>query len=204
MKTILLAVVFLLAFSPFAKADSPITSTDISSSYQDVAIVQTAASAQGALTDELMAYLADESNPIDVKMAVINQLGWDFDGKSNADVYLNYLIMTKKMGSEAKLKKKGTAHQLICMAYFKAMDNYFDVKDAVVYAELAAKKNKKSYSIQLVAAIIKAQKVFDADWCAVYKLTDAVRTNSSLTMDMRKEASDAVFEYMDLYRDSCQ
>ena len=83
MKTILLAVVFLLAFSPFAKADSPITSTDISSSYQDVAIVQTAKSAQGALTDELMAYLADESNPIDVKMAVINQLGWDFDGRGH-------------------------------------------------------------------------------------------------------------------------
>lgn len=204
MKTTLLAVLFLWAFSPFAKADSPITSTDISSSYQDVAIVQTAKSAQGALTDELMAYLADENNPIDVKMAVINQLGWDFDGKSNAEVYLNYLITTKKVASEAKLKKKGTAHQLICMAYFKAMDNYFDVKDAVVYAELAVKKNKKSYTIQLIAAIIKAQKAFDADWCSVYKLTDAVRTNAGLTMDMRKEASDAVFEYMDLYKDSCK
>jgi hypothetical protein len=204
MKTTLLAILFLWAFSPFAKADSPITSTDISSSYKDVAIVQTAASAQGALTDELMAYLANESNPIDVKMAVINQLGWDFDGKSNASVYLNYLITTKKIASEAKLKKKGTAHQLICMAYFKAMDNYFDVKEAVVYADLAAKKNKKSYTIQLVVGIIKAQKAFDSDWCAVYKLTDAVRTNAGLTMDMRKEASDAVFEYMDLYKDSCQ
>ncbi|MBI3239803.1 MAG: hypothetical protein HYZ43_13330, partial [Flavobacteriia bacterium] len=107
MKPTLLVLLFMWAFSPIAQADSPITSTDISSSYQDVAIVQTAKSAQGALTDELMAYLADESNPIDVKMAVINQLGWDFDGKSNADVYLNYLIVTKKMGSEAKLKKKG-------------------------------------------------------------------------------------------------
>ncbi len=204
MKPTLLVLLFIWAFSQIAQADSPITSTDISSSYQDVAIVQTAKSAQGALTDELMAYLADESNPIDVKMAVINQLGWDFDGKSNADVYLNYLIMTKKISSEAKLKKKGTAHQLICMAYFRAMDNYFEVKDAVVYAELATRKNKKSYTIQLIAAIIKAQKAFDADWCAVYKLTDAVRTNTSLTMDMRNEASVAVFEYMDLYKESCQ
>lgn len=204
MKTILLAVLFLLAFSPLAKADSPITSTDISSSYQDVAIVQAAVAAQGALTDELMGYLADESNPIDVKMAVINQLSWNFDGKSNATTYLDYLLNNKKMGSEAKLKKKGTAHQLICMAYLKAMDNYFDVKGAIVYADLAVKKNKKSYTIQLIAGIIKAQQAMDNDWCAVFKLTDAVRTNTGLTADMRREAIDKVFEYMDLYRDSCQ
>ncbi|ASS49899.1 MAG: hypothetical protein A3D31_09985 [Candidatus Fluviicola riflensis] len=204
MKTILLALIFLTAFSPLAKADSPLTSTDISSSYQDVAIVQTAGTTEGVLTDELMVYLANESNPIDVKMAVINQLSWNFDGKTNAVNYMAYLLKTKNYGTEAKLKKKGTAHDLICMAYLKAMDDYFDVKAAIVYADLAAKKNKKSYTIQLIAGMIKAQQAMDSDWCAVFKLTDAVRNNAGLTVDMRQEAINKVFEYMDLYRDSCQ
>ncbi len=204
MKTIVLALLFVWAFSPLAKADSPLTSTDISSSYEDVAIVQTAASTEGVLTEELMAYLSSESNPIDVKMAVINQLSWNFDGKTNAVTYLAYLLKNKKYGTEVKLKKKGTAHDLICMAYLKAMDDYFHVDDAVTYADLAVKKNKKSYTIQLIAGIIKAQKAMDSDWCAVFKLTDAVRTNAALTPDMRQEAIVSVFEYMDLYRDSCQ
>lgn len=197
--------VLLAAFSFPAFADSPITSTGFSTVYEDEVIVQTARSAGGVLTDELMQYLANDNNPIDVKMAVINELGWDFNGKSNTTAFIAYLKSTKKYKDEKTLKKKASGDILLCLAYLKAMDNYFDVKEAVVWADLALKKNAKSYTFQIIAGIIKAQAAFDTDWCKVYQLTNNVRTNASnLKMDMRSEAINIIFEYMDLYGDSCK
>lgn len=203
MKYILVSLA-IAAFNFCSFADSPITSTNFASAYSESPIVSAATTASGVLTDELMAYLIDEKNPIDVKMAVINQLGWDFDGKSNAATFQAYLFKKKKFKNEAAFKKKGTAHQLICMAYLKAMDNYFDVTDAIVYADLAVKKNSKSYTIELITGIIKAQQAMDSNWCAVYELTNVVRFNESLKVDMKTEAIDLIFEYMDLYSDSCE
>jgi len=200
----LLFSIAVFAFNLCSFADSPITSTNFANAYSELAIVTTAETTGGVLTEELMAYLIDESNPIDAKMAVINQLGWDFDGKSNAATFQTYLFKKKKFKNEAAFKKKGTAHQFICMAYLKAMDNYFDVTDAIVYANLAVKKNNKSYTIQLIAGVIKAQQAMDSNWCKVFELTNDVRSNQSLQVDMKATAIDQIFEYMDLYRDSCE
>ena len=90
------------------------------------------------------------------------------------------------------------------MTYLKALDNYHDVTPALVYAEKALKANPNSYTYQIIVAIIKAQKAFDQDWCEVYKLTDNVRTNPELMVDIKVEAIDLIFEYMDLYEDSCK
>ena len=40
---------------------------------------------------------------------------------------------------------------------------------------------------------------FDSDWGEVYRLTDAVRRNTTLKNDMNDEAKRIIFEYMDLY-----
>lgn len=199
-------LLMLLAAVTFpALADSPITSTGFSTVYENEPIIQTARGAGGLLTDELMAYLANDNNPIDVKMAVINELGWDFNGKSNTTTFISYLKSTKKYKDEKTLKKKASGDILLCLAYLKAMDNYFDVKEAVVWADLALKKNTKSYTFQIITGIIKAQAAFDTDWCKVYQLTNDVRANAAnLKMDMRSEAINIIFEYMDLYSDSCK
>lgn len=186
-------------------ADSPITSTGFSAVYEDENMVQLARKSEGLLTDELMQYLANDSNPIDVKMAVINELGWDFNGKKNTATFIAYLKKTKKFKDDKTLKKKASGDVLLCLAYLKAMDDYFDVKEAVVYADLALKKNQNSYTFQIIAGIIKAQAAFDSDWCKVFQLTDNVRQKATtLKMDMRSEAINIIFEYMDLYADSCQ
>lgn len=203
MKNLLIAF-FALLLVP-AWADSPITSTGFSVAYEDETMVQIARNSGGLLTDELMQYLANDMNPIDVKMAVINELGWDFNGKTNTATFIQYLKTTKKYKDDKVLKKKASGDVLLCLAYLKAMDNYFDVKEAVVYADLAIKKNKNSYTFQIITAIIKAQAAFDNDWCKVFQLTDSVRNNASnLKMDMRTKAIDIIFEYMDLYGDSCK
>ena len=66
-------------------ADS-ITSTTISKAYKNSKIIQVASKAKGKLTDELMDYLIDKRNPIELKMALINELGWEFNGKTPGGV----------------------------------------------------------------------------------------------------------------------
>jgi hypothetical protein len=202
MKYLLLTFLFAMMLKPVL-ADSPLTSTSFSDAYADNAMVIKAGENGGLLNDELMAYLADNNQPIDVRMAVINKLSWDFNGKSNATTFFNYLKQKNKYKSEKDFKKKAKADELLCYAYLKALDNYFDVKEAVVYADLAIKKNKTSYTFQIIAALIKAQAAFDTDWCKVFQTTNEVRNNTLLRADMKSTAIDIIFEYMDLYADSC-
>ncbi len=179
-------------------ADSPLTSTDISNAYKDSKIVQLASTTDGMLNDELMNYLFDSKNPIELKIALISKLGWNFDGKSNSKVFYEYL---KK--NNLKDINEASADILICYAYLKALDNYFDVEEAIIYAQKAKLKNGKSYTISIICALIEAQKAMDSDWCEVYKLTNNVRLNGTLIKDLKEEAVNIIFEYTDGYREYC-
>ena len=200
-RTLLVALIFLLTASQ-VKADSPLTSTDFSSAYADLEIIQKAKAQNGVLNVELMSYLVSTKNPVDVKLAVINELGWDFNGKNNFDLFMGYL-KSNGYKKEKKITKKGGADLLICIAYIKAMDNYFQVSDAISWAKKAQAKDKGSYSVQLIAGLIQAQEAMDGSWCKVFELCDSVRADQQLKMDMRQEASDLIFEYMDLYSEYC-
>ncbi len=203
-KSIIASAIAFMLTAQMAYADSPLTSTYFANFYQNENIMATAKKADGIITEELMDYLVGKKNPLDVKLAVINELGWDFDKKTNAVLFMTYLTSQKGYKNEDHFKKKGSGDELICMAYLKALDNYFDVTEALEYANLATAKNKKSYVCHLIAGIIKGQKAFDIGWCEVFKATDAVRKNTSLKMDMKIEASDQVFGYMDMYENSCE
>lgn len=204
-----LLIALLLLFSQFyCIADSPLTSTGFSSAYQDYEIVRVAGKANGRITPEIMEYLSGKRNPLDIKMAVINAVSWNINGQTNYETYLAFLEKRKRISrNSAKFYKKIHSHEILALAYLKAMDNYFEVDQAVSIAEQALKhkkKNASSYTFQIILALIKAQQAFDSDWCAVYNITDNVRTDQSLNQDMRPEAQSIIFEYMDLYKDSCQ
>ena len=187
-----------------AQADSPLTSTAIAKAYEHEPMVQKADEAKGSITLEIMDYLSDPSAPIAVKMAVINKLGWKFGGKENATNYFIYLQDTKGYTNRVDFLAKGTGDELLCMAYLRGLDNYFDVAEATVYADYALKKNPGSYTYQIIAALINAQHAMDSDWCEVYMLTDRVRSDKSLNLDMNEAARKIIFDYMDLYQDSCE
>jgi hypothetical protein len=180
-------------------ADSPLTSTDISKAYKDSKIIQLASRAKGKLNNKLLNYLTNSKNPIELKIALINELGWDIDGKNNSTVFYEYL--KKKNLTDID---EANADILICLAYLKALDNYFDVEEAIIYAKKAKSKNDKSYTINIICAIIEAQKAMDSNWCEVYNLTNNVRINKNLILDMKEDAANIIFEYMDLYKDDCK
>ena len=203
-RNILLTIFALALFSSAVFADSPLTSTDFSKAYADEPIVIAASKTEGQLTNQLMDYLTDESNPIDLKMAVINELGWKFRGKNNNQVFMKYLTEKYKYSDEKKFLKKGKADDLLSMAYLKALSDYFDVSDALVYAEKALKKKPKSRTYNLIAGLVKAQKTMDDSWCKVYQITDGIRKNDKLKDDLKPEAVKIIYDYMDIYGDYCK
>ncbi len=200
-----LSVLLCLIFSGIGSvfADSPLTSTPFSTAYKEEPIIQQAIKANGLITEELMLYLTNENKPIDLKLAVINQLGWQLEGYENAASFKTYLLQSGQFKSEKELLKKGSDEILICLAYLMAMDNYFDVSAAISVAELAIDDEQSSFSIHMIYALIKAQKTLDSNWCEVYRISDGVFSNSKLIMDMKSDASYVIFDYMYLYKESC-
>lgn len=124
-----ISVFFLLIFSQVI-ADSPITSTPFWEVYKNEKIIDKARLAQGQLSTELADFLISKKNSIDVKMAVINCLSWNLNGKKNAVVFVNRLLEKNIYNNTEDFRNNGRADHLLCMAYLKAMDDYFDVTDA--------------------------------------------------------------------------
>lgn len=184
------------------KADSPLTSTYFAASYYDYSIVSQAEVNRG-LNDEIAAYLLNEDNPIDVKAAIINGIGWNYDGTNHSELFKEYLAKSKGITTAQLNLDDLTAHQLFCLGYLMGMDNYFVVDDAINVLEKAAAKNKTSFTIHLVLNITKAQKAMDTDFCKVWKLTAETLNNKTLKRDMKTAAIQSVVDYMLLYKGDC-
>jgi hypothetical protein len=183
-------------------ADSPLTSTHFAEAYSDHPMVQMASEEmQGDISTTLLNFLADKNAPVDVRLAVINKIGWNFDGTSMGTQLGNYLMSRYKVNSEKRLIKKLDAKTMAVYAYAKAMSDYFDVTAASEIGHQAVKKNKdKSLSVALISALIDAQVYLDTDWSKIYPALAKVLHDGSLKLDMRQEAIDSIMDYINLYK----
>ena len=202
MKRLLTAIALMLTFA-VSWADSPLTSTHFADAYSDHEMVQMANELmQNDIPTTLLNFLADKQQPVDVRLAVINKIGWNFDGTSMGEQLSQYLMGRYKAQNEKKLVKKLDAGTLAVYAYAKAMSNYFDVKAASELGHQAVKKNKnKSFSVAMASALIDAQVYLDSDWSMVYKVVADVLHDGSLHLDMRQEAIDNIMEYINQYNE---
>jgi hypothetical protein len=74
-----------------------------------------------------MKFLVQETNSLELKMALINALGWNYNGQKNAKRFLTYVVK-KKIGSGiTDLMNSGRSDLLLCYAYLLALDDYFQV-----------------------------------------------------------------------------
>lgn len=92
MKKVYFVLVMMISATQICFADSPLTSTEFYKAYLDVPIVKAAADNPKKLSEEAKTYLFDEGNPLDVKIALINAVGWDVDGLTT---YLDYKFFQK-------------------------------------------------------------------------------------------------------------
>ena len=191
-------------------ADSPLTSTDFGNAYLDIPIVQKAFVSKGSITNEMMDYIEDDANPLGVKLAIINSLGWDHKGVMLSKIFLMYVIKKKNYQSEYNndylaFKYYATRDELICYAYMKALDNYFDVVDAFEIAGEALRKSPDSFAVNMIYNLIKAQGLTSfGEYCYASKLYLEMKNNPNLVMDIRRESLSYVFEYMTSIGENCK
>ena len=197
-----IAVALLLAFPGVALADSPLTSTPFSEAYRDQPAV-TKAERTHVLDDELCRLLANPKVPIDVRAAVINALGWNFDGQHNAAIFRDFLARKYSVNPE-KVDSKLSADEMFAIGYLLAMDNYFEPEDGLPFLHKARKKKKKSYTVAMVTALVEAQAAFDTSWCESWKsYLRAEQQFQPDRRDLRPEAQPIVDSYMQLYSEEC-
>lgn len=201
-KNVILQLIFLL-FVSNSFADSPLTSTPIYLGYMDIPLIRKADKSDGNIKEKQLYFLTESRNPIAIKLALINSLSWRFEGKSNAPKYLEFLFERRPQLNYKNFINKASAEELICYAYIKAMDNYFDLKSAKIFAKQAMRKAPTSYSIHLIGTLINVQSnLSQKENCKIYAAMNQVRTNTLLKVDMRKKSIEAVFDYTDIYKEN--
>ena len=207
MKRLFAALTLMVMWAAAMWADSPLTSTNFCQAYATHPMVQLASELEPGdfIPTKLLDFLADKSSPIDERMAVINSIGWAFEGHDSYGQLGEYLMKRYKVKTIDKLVKKLDAKTLCVYAYAKAMSNYFEVSEAARLAHEAVNKNKdNSFTVAFIAALIDAQVYLDNDWCAVYNVVADVAHDGSLKLDMEQGAIDIVMEYIGLYKEYCK
>ena len=192
----------LLVFSQGVFADSPATSTPFSEAYLDIPLVKIAQE-QGVLNEEMCRFLTDLNISLDQKAALVNALGWKFEGKKNTEIFTQYLMKKYRFQTKDLPIYALNRSELMCLGYLKLLDDYFHPLEAMKILERALKIKPKSFTVNIVTAIARGQVAFDYDWCQIWCFAETVLNNKSLEEDFRPEATSIIVDYLILYRDSC-
>lgn len=196
-------VLFVFAFlfvSMLSFADSPLTSSKFYQHYIGNPLVYEASETHD-LSWDMAEYILDANNPIAIKVAIINALSWGDKAEGNYSGLVSIAMDVKQPPSASKLFNILDGKTLICFAYLKALSDYFDVKGAVKMAKMAQKKDKDSYCVNFIAALIQSQDNFNANkWAMVYTVLDKVNNTTWRYDDLSDEAAASVMEYINLYR----
>lgn len=200
MKKFLAIISFIIFTATTSYADSPLTSTEFYSSYDEYPIIREAKK-EGKMNIKFAEFLSSNLNPIDVKVSLVNALGWKFEGKYNTTLYSYHLSLIHGFRSQEFDLDKLTSDELLTLGYMKALDDYFNTSEAELILEKAVKKNPKSLTYNLILAITKSQNIDVNIWGLRWKLFKDVLEDKSLNKDIRTIAIEQMKDYMILYKD---
>ncbi len=187
-------------------ADSPLTSTDFYQAYLDVPVV--AAYVESEMNEEIFNVLHSNEYELDVKVAVINAMGWTFEGQENAAVYMYFYFNASGLAVVAP--DDMTGEELLCLAYMVSMDDYFNMSpiepggagvlgmSGIELAGAAAERTPDDFTVRFISALILSQDAMHNDWSEVFGIVDFVM-KEALVRNMRKEAVDIILDYIGLY-----
>lgn len=157
----------------------------------------------GRITKDVCKFLSNPKESIEIKVAAINALGWNSKGQNNAPAFINYLVSMHIYQDKNNFFKNGNKEDLLIYAYLLAMDNYFDVSASVKICNTPILANDQSKCVQLISALIKSQAVLYKSYCDVYSIMMKADENKNLKNDIKKEAIQAIFKYINGYKKYC-
>lgn len=209
-RVFLISAIFIMAFH-LCFADSPLTSTEFYKAYLDVPVVKAASENPQRLSDEAKAYLFNDKNPLDVKMALINAVGWDIDGLPTYSDYIEYYfanfpreqyeIPSDQLLTIDNIYSTASCEQMAVLVYLHAMADYNDAQSNYAFMEYAMQTPIGKQSFMLPMGLIVAQTALELDdWGNIYPAMNYY-INSPEVKDMRPEAIKLVLDYINLYKE---
>ena len=194
MNRLLRVLLLILCCLGWAWADSPLTSTPIWKGYRDLPEVALARDIERLNTR--LAYYLLSSASLDKKVAVVNALSWNYEGKQNAMLFRE--VLAQKYKTE-KFDTRLSGEERLCLAYLTSMDDYFHVDKAYELARQAQKQLPHSFTAAMVTALIEAQKDFSQQ-DRLWAIVQPVFSSKTLKADMRPAARQEIYNYMVLYK----
>lgn len=198
------------------QADSPLTSTDLATAYQEMPEVQLGQRTKVAEGQVLTFLLSDA--PTDQKAAVINALGWNFKGQRNGYRFLAGLAQSKGLSlQEIQLHHLRPADRFV-LGYLLAMDDYFQLSSLSKTAtedlwkasplqliSQAAYALPDDFTVQFVRAIVQGQNDFSRSWCSIYLEPQQVLNQFPVAKrNLRSQAVTQAMQYLNRYESHCQ
>lgn len=212
---ILTVMLSLLVINNSAKADSPLTSIDLATPYQDIDIVSETLNNK-KLESKVLKFLLSNA-PLDEKAAVINALGWNFDGQNNASLFLIELVKSKNIKLSNITLNDLNASEKFVLGYLLAMDDYFYLSPIdkninqflggitpTEFLSQAIVGLPNNFTIHFINSLIEAQKNMESSWCNVYQIPESVLTKfPEHKRNLRQKAIDNAMDYINLYAEYC-
>ncbi|MEQ8190052.1 MAG: WD40 repeat domain-containing protein [Candidatus Eremiobacterota bacterium] len=202
--------IFLLSLPVFA--DSPLTSTEFYNAYMDIEQVKNAKGA--TLNEDIFNFITDPYEPLDVRIAVINAMGWNINGTDNGRIFID--LMARKLNKvPGKIKISDlSSEEILCLGYMLSMDDYFTLSPSsetggevetsapMTLVKKAALQKPDNFTIQLIASLVKAQSLLssESEWGNIYLTVNRV-VSSDLEKNMRKEAIGIIMDYIGSYKE---
>lgn len=205
MKRIVVLYLMMMSCCMASWADSPLTSTNFSNAYSEHPMVVMADEYDplgDPIPEKLLKFLTNKKSPIDVRLAVVNNIKWGSEGNDGFMQLTEALMRRYKAKDEFELTEKLDAKTLAVYAYAMAMNNRYELNEPNRLAHEAVEKDKEhSFSVAMACALIEAQVHFDGSMYKIYPTVAEVVNDNTLKRDMRQSAIDIIMEYIVLYKD---
>lgn len=170
----------------------------------DIDLVAEADSTQ-QLSEKMAVFLFDSLNPLDQKLALINALGWRFEGLNNTQTYRNYLERQYQKPLDTLKPLEISASDQVVLGYLMLMDDYFHPQKSLILMRRGARRLWQSQTAQLILALGESQDYLPdfGAWCQIWLISKPALDAQDLKPDMRPEAVEIIREYLILYQEYC-
>ncbi|MGO4817078.1 hypothetical protein [Flavobacterium sp. W22_SRS_FP1] len=203
-KPLFYSVLFFLLLNLNSYADSPLTSIDFWTIHTEDFTVRNAFRNQ-KMDKSTIDFILDENNSLEIRLSVINAIGWKFNSDNKKSTALLKSIFKKyKVRSIDNLFDVNHINILTCYTYSLALDNYKNVDNIIQLSNKVSNLDPNNFYSKYISVLIESQKYsLSFQWCNVDLVYRKLREDEYFKSDFGKKLYDITFDYIDAYDNDC-